>query len=70
MCTYSLQGYFHGIVYTFCVKTKDLKDIQNAQLCEKVALGSKSIISIHVNLWLDLGLQAMIVMFWFSNKVN
>jgi hypothetical protein len=70
MCTYRKQGYFHGIVYTLCVKTKDLKDTQNAQLYEKVALGFRSILSIHVNLRLDLGLQAMIIMFWFSNKVN
>ncbi len=42
MCTYQKQGYFHSTVYTLCVKIKDLKDTQNAQLYEKVALGSRS----------------------------
>jgi hypothetical protein len=55
-------------VYTLCVKTKDLEDTQNAQLYEKMDLGV--ILSIHVNLWLDLGLQAMIIIFWFSNLAN
>lgn len=42
MCTYRKQGYFHSTLDTLCVKIKDLKDTQNAQLYEKVALGSRS----------------------------
>jgi hypothetical protein len=51
-----IKGCFHGMVYSLCVETKGPKDTKNAQLYEKWLWDLGIIMSIHVNLWLDVGL--------------